>query len=419
MKRILIIGQQAREHALISQLNRELPDTAIYCAPGNDAIGMDANRIPHSATDIDKLLLFADTNQIDLTIVNDEQALENGIVDEFQAQGLAIFGPTQRAAELSTSRKFTTYITDKYKIAAAPNKFFDRYDDAYRYIKDAELPMVLKTEKQLGNKGIIICTERSEARLALKKIMIDRKMGDYGKALIIEKYLPGCSCSITVLTDGINFVALPITRIYKSYFDGGKGNLTNGMGAVAPVISSRSKLYKNICDQVILPVIRAMALENRPYRGALHTDMIVTRDGPVVTGFRCSLNDPATQTCLPLINSAFADTFEKCAVGKINPGASLRIKNKYAVCVVLHTVRSGKKIFGLDNQFSDNILIHLAGTKSRGATYITKSNPVMTVTACSKTVRQAFKNVYQVISKITYDGAYYRKDIALDIYNDD
>ena len=416
--KILIVGNGSRAHALIWKLKQEPAIKKIYCTSGNAGICELAVCIPIAVTDIYGLIQFADRNHIDLTIVTTEEPLFEGIVDSFQSQGLPIFGPTQRASKIMTSRKYAKYICNQYHIPTAQFNIFDDYNAARKFIEKSAIPVVIKTETNIGDKSVLICNTRNEAELALKKVMSDGIFGDAGEKVIIEQYLKGDNLSLSIITDGIQTIAAPYTRIYKNLFDRGKGLLTKGLGAYSPVKTSK-KLNKAICEDIILPVIRGMALENSPYRGVLHTNMIITKTGPYVTGFKCFYDDPTAETLLPLMESPISGTLRTCATDQFKK-TEIKFSDKCCVSVVMtsggnpYTFSGSKTILGLDTRFDDNILTFHSGTKREKGYYKTTENRILTVTAIDKTLHAAYQNVYKTIGKITFDGAYYRKDIALE-----
>ncbi len=416
--KILVIGNGSGAHALIWKLKQEPVIKKIFCTIGNAGICELAISIPISPVDIPGLMQFADKNHIDLTIVSTEEPLFAGIVDSFQSQGLLIFGPTQRASKIMTSRKYAKYICRQYHIPTAKYTLFDDYYSAKKYIEKTTIPVVIKTETYIGDKSALVCNTRNEALLALKEIMSDGIFGDAGQKIIIEEYLSGDNVSLSVFTDGIQTLATPYTRIYKNLFDQGKGLLTKGLGAYSPVLTSK-KLNKAICEDIILPVIRGMALENSPYRGVLHTNMIITKTGPYVTSFKCFFDDPSAETLLPLMESPVSGILKTCAESQFKK-SELQFSDKCSVSVVMtsggnpYTFSGSKNILGLTSKLDDNILTFHSGTKREKGYYKTTDNRVLTVTAIDNSIHAAYKNVYKIIGKITFDGAYYRKDIALE-----
>lgn len=415
--KILVVGSGGREHTLVWKLSQSPKVEKIYCAPGNAGINQLAECKSISATDIQGLLKFADKKGIDLTIVGPEAPLVMGIVDAFQAQGLTIFGPSQKAAAIEGSKIFAKYVMDKYNIPTAEYKIFDNVNNAKFYIKKAPFPLVIKADGLAAGKGSIVCFTLEEALAALDNIMVNRIFGDAGKKVIIEEYLVGEEASVLVLTDGINFISLIPAQDHKPIFDGDRGPNTGGMGAYAPATVVDKKMLQLINDKIIVPTIKGMALEGRPYRGVLYAGLMITKTGPKVVEFNCRFGDPETQAILPLIKTDLAEILFSCCTNSIRAKA-VETLNKFAVSVVMASggypgsYEKGKIILGLNKQFDDNILIFHAGTKIDKGNYITNGGRVLAVTAVADNVKEAICNAYHVVRNITFDGAYYRKDIA-------
>ena len=415
--KILVIGGGGREHTLVWKLNQSPKIKKIYCAPGNGGISQIAECIPISDVDIESLINFADENQIDLTVVGPEAPLVKGIVDAFQAKGLTIFGPSQKAAELEGSKIFAKYILDKYKVPTAKYKTFKNAQEAQTYIKNNDAPLVVKADGLAAGKGAIVCHTTDEALEAINSIMVERIFGAAGDKVIIEECLIGEEVSILAISDGINFIPLSPAQDHKPIFDNDKGPNTGGMGAYAPAVNVNNETFQNICDNIIAPTIKGMALEGRPYKGVLYAGLIMTKDGPKVIEFNCRFGDPETQVILPLLKSDLADVLYKCANGnlKIN---QIETYDKFAVSVVMASggypgqYEKGKKIIGLENIEDDNIVVFHAGTKLDENNLITNGGRVLAVTAMADSVKEAIQGAYKSIGKIAFDGAYYRKDIA-------
>lgn len=415
--KILVIGGGGREHTLVWKLSQSKKVEKIYCAPGNGGIQQIAECVPIQDTDIDALLKFADNHAIDLTIVGPEASLVLGIVDAFQAQGLNIFGPSQKAAELEGSKIYAKYIMDKYKVPTAQYKKFDRVKDAKSYLKQCTFPVVIKADGLAAGKGAVVCDTMEFALTTLDNMMINLVFGDAGKKIIIEEYLVGQEASVLVLSDGINYVTLDPAQDHKPIFDGDKGSNTGGMGAYAPAAIVDKKMLKRVCDEIIDPTIKGMALEGRPYRGVLYAGLMITKNGPKVIEFNCRFGDPEAQAILPLLKTDLVDLLLACTNQKIS---SIKVEtyNKFAVCVVMSSggypgkYEKGKKILGLDRKYDNNVIIFHAGTKFEKNQYITNGGRVLGVTALGEDVSSAIKSAYRAVGKITFDGAYYRKDIA-------
>jgi len=420
--KVLVVGGGGREHALVWKLKQSDQVRQIYCAPGNAGIARDAQCVDIAPTDIRQLLNFAIQNRIDLTVVGPEAPLVAGIVDEFEANGLAIFGPTQRAAELEGSKAFTKYILNKYNIPTGDFRTFTDYEDAKNYLKTVPYPTVVKADGLAAGKGVIICETKEKALEALKQIMVDKTFGEAGRKVVIEEFLTGQEVSVLGLSDGEHLVYLAPSQDHKRIFDHDQGPNTGGMGAYAPTPVVDAAMLQRIKSDIMEPTIKAMALEDRPYKGVLYGGLIMTHEGPKVLEFNCRFGDPETQAVLPLVETDLLEAILAAREGRLHQ-VKLKNKNKFAVCVVIASggypgpYEKGKAILGLDNTFDDDVVVFHAGTKQVDSTIVTNGGRVLGVTALDDTLEKSIDKAYRAVGKITFDGAYYRKDIAAKALN--
>ncbi|NIR48383.1 phosphoribosylamine--glycine ligase [candidate division KSB1 bacterium] len=418
--RLLVIGGGGREHALVWKIRQSPLVETVYCAPGNPGIGQFAECVNIAGSDIEGLLEFARKNAIDLTVVGPEQPLVDGIVDEFEAQGLSIFGPTRKAAEIEGSKAFTKYLLDKYKIPTADCIVFDKFEEAKKYLLEVDYPTVIKADGLAAGKGTIVCQTEQEAQSALTQIMIEKAFGDAGSKVIVESFMAGEEASILALTDGENITYLPSAQDHKAIFDDDEGPNTGGMGAYAPAPVVDNNLFSKIREEVFEATIKAMALENRPYRGVLYAGLMITADGPKVVEFNCRFGDPEAQAILPLVKGDVVEFMFKIAKGKkIDKQIEIH-KNRWALCVVIasggypESYEKGITIHGLEQQLDKDVIIFHAGTKKgEGGKIVTDGGRVLGVTAVANDFHKAREKSYWAVGKITFDKAYYRKDIGV------
>lgn len=414
---ILVVGGGGREHTLVWKIAQSPLVNKIYCAPGNAGISQLAECVPIVDTAIDELLKFVDKNQIDLTVVGPEAPLALGIVDTFQSQGLNIFGPSKRAAEIESSKIFAKYLMEKYHIPTAAYKKFDQYNEAKKYLESVTIPIVIKADGLAAGKGAMVCFTREEAEESLQKMMVQRIFGDAGKKVIVEEYLRGQEASVLAFTDGVKVLPLIPAQDHKPIFDGDKGPNTGGMGAYAPAVLISDEILNIIRKKILEPAVKGMALEDRPYRGVLYAGLIITRQGPKVIEFNCRFGDPETQAILPLVNSDIVPLLQACSTGKMEK-MTIEANKKFAVCVIMASggypgnYEKGKAIIGLERNFGDDVMIYHAGTKLINGKVVTNGGRVLGVTASGENIRDAIKRAYRAVGKITFDGAYYRKDIG-------
>ena len=415
--KVLVVGGGGREHTLVWKIAQSPDVEKIYCAPGNGGIGDLAECVPISDSDIEGLLKFADNKRIDLTVVGPEVPLTLGIVDSFQAQGLSIFGPSQKAAELEGSKVFSKYLMDKYHIPTAAYKTFEKYEDAKKYIETGPIPIVVKASGLAAGKGALVCFTYEEAAEALKKIMVKKEFGSAGDKVIIEEYLRGEEASVLAITDGEKVVPLVPAQDHKAILDGDKGPNTGGMGAYAPAVLIDDEMLRTVQKQILEPTVQGMALESRPYKGVLYAGLMITAQGPKVIEFNCRFGDPETQVILPLIKNDLVEIMSACIDGNLDQ-IKIQQKDKVAVCVVMSSggypgsYEKGKQILGLSRKWDDGIIIFHAGTKIVDGKCITGGGRVLGVTAVGDEVRDTIKKAYGAVGKIAFDGAYYRRDIG-------
>lgn len=416
--KVLVVGSGGREHALVWKLRQNAGIKKIFCVPGNAGIEQLATCAPGiAADDISGLLAFANNNKIDFTVVGPELPLAAGITDVFEAQGFKVFGPTQKAAEIESSKAFAKYFMQKYHIPTARCEVFDNKASALTFIQKTGVPIVLKADGLAAGKGVIICQTIEEAEAALESILIKRDFGAAGNKVLVEEFLTGEEVSIFAVSDGVQFRLLAASQDHKPIFDGDQGPNTGGMGAYAPANNVNDELMQLISKTIIERTIEGMALEDRPYRGLLYAGLMLTREGPKVLEYNCRFGDPETQVVLPLVKSDLLEMLMAASDGDLSkykyeqhPGA--------AVCVVMASsgypgkYTKGEVILGLDRKFNENIFVFHAGTKRDNNKIVTNGGRVLGVSALADSIPSAIRSAYAAVGKIAFNGAYYRKDIA-------
>ncbi|MFQ5675097.1 MAG: phosphoribosylamine--glycine ligase [bacterium] len=415
---ILVVGGGGREHALVWKIRQSPLVERVYCAPGNPGIGKLADCVEIQQNDIKGLLNFARKKSIDLTVVGPEEPLVLGLVDEFESQGLKIFGPSKKAAEIEGSKAFSKYILDKYKIPTADCIIFGDVAEAKEYLKEVEYPTVIKASGLAAGKGTFICQTEVEANTALDKIMVERVFGESGNKVLIEKFMQGEEASVLAITDGENLAYLPSAQDHKAIFDHDQGPNTGGMGAYAPTPIVTEAMLARIKREIFEPTIKAMAIEDCPYRGVLYAGLMITREGPKVVEFNCRFGDPEAQAILPLVSDDIVDVMLRIASGKtIND--SLGLSARWSMCVIMSSggypgsYEKGKEIFGLESEFGDDIEIFHSGTRmAENGAIVSNGGRVLGVTATAEDFYSAREKAYWAVGKITFDRAYYRRDIG-------
>ncbi|MDZ7338917.1 MAG: phosphoribosylamine--glycine ligase [candidate division KSB1 bacterium] len=415
--KVLVVGGGGREHALVWKLAQSDQVRKLYCAPGNAGIAQVAECVDIAPTDIRRLVQFARRRRIDLTVVGPEAPLVAGIVDEFQHHGLRIFGPTAAAAELEGSKAFAKEFARRHGIPTAAFATFADPEAAWRYIDRHPLPVVLKADGLAAGKGVVVCESREQARVALEAIMVQRAFGQAGETVVVEEFLEGEEASLLVVTDGDSYRCLAPAQDHKRLFDGDQGPNTGGMGAYAPAPVVDAQQRRLIEEQLVRPTIQGMLQEGRPYCGVLYFGLMITPQGPRLLEYNCRFGDPETQAVLPLLADDLLVLMNAAIDGELAK-VSIKENSAAAVCVVIASAgypgsyEKGKPIAGLDRQFPENVLIFHAGTRMADGQVLTDGGRVLGVTAVEESIPKAIRTAYGVVKQITFDGAYYRKDIG-------
>lgn len=416
--RILVVGGGGREHSLVWKLTRSPHVSQIYAAPGNAGIASLAECVDISASEVRRLADFAVKRDIDLTVVGPELPLTLGIVDEFEERGLRIFGANRQAAILEGSKVFTKRLLKKYKIPTGFFQSFYRAEDANRYIQDVGAPIVIKADGLSAGKGVVVCQSVAEALDSVKRIMEERAFGEAGERIVVEEYLSGEEASFLAFTDGETVLPMASAQDHKAIFDGDRGPNTGGMGAYSPAPVVTEALHQKIMDRIMIPTVRAMAAEGRPYRGVLYAGVMIKDGEPKVLEFNARFGDPECQPLLMRMESDLLPLLEAVVDRRLHE-VSITWRPEPAVCVVMAAGgypgvhETGKVITGLGAaaRLKDVMVFH-AGTAQEGDKILTKGGRVLGVTALGKDVADAIGRAYRAVEKIRWDGAYYRTDIG-------
>jgi len=416
--KVLVIGGGGREHALIWKIAQSPKVNKIFCAPGNAGIADLAICVPIGAEDVDKLVAFAVREAIDLTVVGPEAPLAAGIVDILEEKGLSVFGATQQAAEIESSKSFAKALMEKYNIPTAVGSTFTGFRQAETYIKKLGAPIVVKADGLAAGKGVIVCDTVKKAVNALRDIMVKKAFGDAGQKVVIEECLIGEEASFLAFTDGKTVLPLPSSQDHKPVYDNDKGPNTGGMGAYSPAPVVDRFMHKKIMEAVMIPTVRAMAAEGRPYKGVLYAGLMIKDDQVKVLEFNGRFGDPEAQPLLirmkndiiPIMEAVIEERLDQCR---------LDIDRRSSVCVVMASggypgsYKKGKLISGLPNvkRMKDVVVFH-SGTAKKGGKTVTGGGRVLGVTALGDTVENAISKAYQAVAKIKWDAVYYRKDIG-------
>ena len=416
--KVLVIGGGGREHSLIWKIAQSPEVSKIFCAPGNPGISELAECINITADQTSLLCEFAVKEDIGLTVVGPEAPLVDGIVDVFSKHNLKVFGPDQKAAILEDSKVFSKLLLRKHGIPTADFKCFDDHSQARHYVLSRGAPIVVKADGLSKGKGVFVCKTNDDALLAIDSIMKDRVFGNAGDQVVIEECLIGEEVSLLAFTDGRTIVPMESSQDHKTVYDGDEGPNTGGMGAYSPVPIMTSELYRGVEKNILVPTVHAMNKEGRPYKGVIYIGLMITSAGPMVLEFNVRFGDPEAQVILTRMKSDIVPIMLATISGGLD-NVDLEWLPQASVCVVMASggypgqYDNGKEIKGLDllkNQ--EGISVFHAGTKSENEKIVTNGGRVLNVVACGRDIKEAQKKVYEAVSKISFDGAHYRRDIA-------
>ena len=416
--KVLVIGSGGREHALVWKISQSKRVKKIYSAPGNPGISRYAECIDIRPDDILSTVDFVRKNRIDLTVVGPELPLTLGAVDLFEKEGLSIFGPTRSAAEIEGSKVFSKRMMRTAGVPTADAVVFDSREEAISYIKGKAFPVVIKADGLAQGKGVVIANDMNEACAAIDSMLVKGLFGDAGRRIIVEDYLEGDEATFLVFTDGETIVPMVSSEDHKRVYDGDRGPNTGGMGAIAPSPLVDKEGEAIIIERIIRPVIRAMEMEGRGYRGILYTGLMICKDGPRVLEFNARFGDPEAEAVLPLLDTDIVDIIESIVSRRLNQVA-VRWKNGASACVVLASkgypgaYTNGVEIKGLSGiNDTDVLMVFHAGTSIDNGRLVTSGGRVLCVSAVGKDIKDARDRAYSGISKIDFDGIHFRRDIG-------
>jgi len=415
--KILIVGSGGREHALVWKISQSKRVDKIYAAPGNPGMGSLAENVDIKPSSIIELADFAQQEKIDLTVVGPEQSLGLGIVDEFSSRNLKIFGPTQKAAMIETSKSFAKEFMRKNNIPTPAFKTCNSAGDALEYLRSAPFPLVIKADGLAAGKGVYICHKRDEAEAGIKEIMTDGKFGKSGEKVVIEEFLSGQEMSFMVISDGKRIIPLATSMDYKKAMDNDKGPNTGGMGAISPAPLIDRDMFNTIMKNIIEPTVTGLKFENKNYKGVLYAGLMITRDGPKVLEFNARFGDPETQVVLLRLKSDLVDILEGSADENLFDVSAEWDKN-VSGCVVLASrgypgpYGKGQKIQGLERAKVMGLEVFHAGTAQARGDLVTAGGRVLNVCAAAPTLKETMEKIYNGISFIAFDDMTFRRDIG-------
>ncbi|KPI55029.1 phosphoribosylamine--glycine ligase [Clostridioides difficile] len=414
--KILVVGGGGREHAICWKLSKEKNVEKVYCAPGNAGIANVAECVNISDTNIEELLKFAKENEIGLTIVGPEVPLVMGIVDEFEKEGLRVFGPNKKCAQLEGSKAFSKDFMIKHNIPTAKYKEYTNLEEAISEIDSFGYPVVIKADGLAAGKGVVIPENREDAIATLKEMMSDKKFGAAGDKIVLEEFLKGIETSILAFVDNDTIVPMASAKDHKKVNNYEQGPNTGGMGTFSPSEIYTEELANKVKETVLEKTLEGFKKDGLNFKGILFVGLMITEDGEKVLEYNVRFGDPETQSVLFRLETDLHEIMEAILDNKLKD-IEINYSDDEAVCVMLtsggypDSYEKGKIITGLEN-LDDDIVVFHSGTKMLDGNLVTNGGRVIGITAKSTTVKDAAEKVYENIKKINFEGMHYRTDIG-------
>ncbi|MEG2574623.1 MAG: phosphoribosylamine--glycine ligase [Christensenella sp.] len=417
MKKVLVVGGGGREHAILWKLAQSKQNLELYCAPGNGGIAQIATCVPIKADDVSGVVTWAKENNVDLVFVAPDDPLALGMVDALLAEGIRAFGPTKAAAEIEWSKAYSKWLMKKYNIPTAEFEVFDDADKAIDYLQNANYPIVVKADGLALGKGVLICDDFAQAKLAVNDIMLEQKFGTAGAQVVIEEFMTGAEVSVLAFCDGKTVRPMISAQDHKRAFDNDEGLNTGGMGTFAPSPKFTPEMQNWAQTEIYEKTVDALNAEGREFKGVIFFGLMLTPNGIKVLEYNARLGDPETQSVFMLLNTDLYDIINAVIDTELDK-LVFDWKEGSAVCVVMASggypqkYENGKFIDGLDAVDEDVMVFH-AGTKAQNEKIVTNGGRVLGVTAIGKDIAAAREKAYANVQKISFDGAQYRKDIGI------
>ncbi len=416
--KVLVLGSGGREHALVWKLRQSPRITQLFCAPGNGGIADEAECVPADLKSLDAIVALATRLQPDLTVVGPELPLTIGVVDEFQRRGWPVFGPTQAAARLESSKSFAKEFLQRHHIPTAPFAICDSIDQVRSALSHFHTPVVVKADGLAAGKGVVIAKSKEEAASVASEMLTGRMLGDAGARVVLEECLQGDELSFLVFSDGERVAPLVGAQDHKRVGDNDTGPNTGGMGAYSTATIVDDQMRDWLINHIARPVVAGMKAEGTEFKGVLYCGLMMTARGPMVLEFNCRFGDPETQPILMRLESDLLEAIEASIEGRLSDG-DFKWSSDASVCVVVSsggypgTFEMGKRIDGLEDANAvEGVKVFHAGTSKRDGIYYTAGGRVLGVTARAPDLKTAVTRAYEATNRIAFEGAHYRKDIA-------
>lgn len=425
MMNVLLIGSGGREHAFAKKISESKLLNQLYILPGNAGTARCGQNVNGSVTDPELIKKICWEKEIDCIVVGPEEPLVKGLKDSLQKdevlKGTVFVGPDAKGAMLEGSKAFAKQFMKKYGIptAAYLEVTENNLDEGIRFLETGKPPYVLKADGLAAGKGVLIIRELDEAVVELKNFIINQKMGEAGRKVVIEEFLNGIECSCFVFTDGLHFQVLPFAKDYKRIGEGDTGPNTGGMGAVSPVPFVDETFKEKVKRRIILPTLEGMKKEEHPYEGFLFIGLMNVNGEPYVIEYNCRMGDPETEAVFPRLNIDFLEWFKYYHEKRLNE-FPLNVDPRHSCTVVLASegypdAYEKNKILECPTVLPENIFAFCAGVKEEDGKWLTNGGRVMAVTALGDTLEEARNSAYREIEHVRFENKYFRKDIGLDL----
>jgi phosphoribosylamine---glycine ligase len=417
--RILLVGGGGREHTLAWKLAQSPRLTELIAAPGNPGIARHARCVAIKDHEIEELHDLALRERVDLTVVGPELPLALGLADHFRERGLAVFGPSQAAARLESSKAFAKDLMVRHGIPTARFRAFTDAAAARAWCRELGAPLVVKADGLAAGKGVIICRTLDEADAAVALCLEARAFGASGASVVIEEFMVGEEASFFAITDGAAILPLAAAQDHKTIFDGDEGPNTGGMGAYSPAPVMDAAMTERVMAEIVRPTVAAMAKEGVPFTGFLYAGLMITREGPRVVEFNCRFGDPECQVVIPRMAEDLLPLLDAVARGTGIP-TSIGWKPDASVCVVMSSggypgkYETGRRITGVEDAEAalPGVQVFHAGTAMRDGALVTAGGRVLGVQALGRDIRGAVGAAYAAVERIHFEGMHHRRDIA-------
>ena len=422
--RVLLLGSGGREHALAWKISQSSILDQLFIAPGNAGTRQFGKNIPLSPIDFIAVKSFVLENNIDMVVVGPEEPLVLGIYDFFVGDAelykIPVIGPSKYGAQLEGSKDFAKAFMNRHSIPTAKYATFtiDNLEEGLTFLKNMKSPYVLKADGLAAGKGVLIIHDLDEAQAELKSMLQHEKFGEASKKVVIEQFLDGIELSVFIVTDGHSFKLLPEAKDYKRIGEGDTGPNTGGMGAISPVPFADAAFMDKVHNRIIVPTVKGLKSEGIVYKGFVFFGLICVKGDPYVIEYNCRMGDPETEVVIPRLKSDILDLFEGIASNTLSE-RDIQFIDKSAATVMMvaggypDIYEKGKQIYGL-NSVVDSLVFH-AGTIADGPSVLTSGGRVLAVTSYGKNIEVAIEKAYEAVSKISFEGAYYRKDLGQDV----